>query len=77
MRQYDDSSISHFSLEEYKAWTSLPFYEDLFHRMMCDVHNVALELKDEKQKNTLMVVANKLAILCDRCNENFKIKIEF
>ena len=77
MRQYDDRSISHFSLEEYKACTSLSFYEDLFHQMMCDVHNVALELKDEKQKNTLMVVANKLAILCDRCNENFRMKIEF
>ena len=77
MRQYDDSSISHCSYEEYKAWTSLPFYEDLFHQMMCDVHNVALELKDEKQKHTLMIVANKLAILCDRCNKNFRTKIEF
>lgn len=79
MRKYDDSieSFSAYTQEEYQAWTSLKFYEELFHQMMIDIHNVAIDIKDEEQRNTLFVTANKLAILCDRCKSKFKENLEF
>lgn len=44
-------------------------YKDMLHQMMCDTHNVGIEVKDKKHREILMGVAQKLAILCDICND--------
>lgn len=75
MRKFqDDIGIT---IQEWHAWRSLRFYKDLFHQMMIETHNAAIDCQDREAKRVLFKNAERLALLCDRAEDNFRGPIDW
>ena len=75
MRKFQDDIGC--NLRELEAWRSLCFYKELFHQMMVEIHNSAIDCKDQEIQRVLFSNAEKLAILCDRAEGNFTSPIDW
>lgn len=75
MRKFQDDGIR--TLREWEAWKSLRFHKELFHQMMIEIHNSAIDCKDQEIQRVLFSNAEKLAILCDRAEGNFTSPIDW
>lgn len=75
MRKFQDDNSC--TIREWDAWRSLRFHKELFHQMMIEIHNAAIECTDEETKRVLFKNAERLAILCDRAEGDFRGPIDW
>lgn len=75
MRKFQEDTAC--TLRELEAWRSLCFYKELFHQMMIETHNAAIDCQDREAKRMLFKNAERLAILCDRAEGNFRGPIDW
>ena len=75
MRKFQDDIGC--TIQEWEAWGSLRFHKELFHQMMIETHNAAIDCQDREAKRVLFKNAERLAILCDRAEGNFRGPIDW